>query len=275
MLLCRGCGQSVGTNGFCSICMTSIYVKNVDVNVKHKSEISGKLKFKCQFCNKKFKSKKSLNHHTEAKHNSMPDLPKTTSSSSKFECQFCNKKFQAKNSLKQHIKDKHKPIPDLPKTISSSSNVPILPLFYEKYEGNHIVFSSGKRYNKSKQILCHCGAKFVYLNDFEQHVKSYQHYTCYYCREKCDSHESFDIHIKKCANFRARNGNFECEFCNKKFKSSEGLDHHIREKHKEILSPKFECEFCNKNFKSKKKLYKHINTKHEKEYLKNLVVSYT
>ncbi|MBP1908303.1 C2H2-type zinc finger protein [Methanolobus bombayensis] len=119
---------------------------------------------------------------------------------------------------------------------------PALPTLHAENEGRYIVYSPKKTTSpclpndassfKDKYFTCSCGAKFITKDMFKLHVRTYKHYSCYYCGNDYDTYNGLIFHLTECTKCLTRNEKFQCDYCGRKFRTKGDLNLHIKSTHK-------------------------------------------
>jgi hypothetical protein len=77
-------------------------LNNSDILGSNRNNIIVNTEFKCNICNKEYKSYQTLWNHNKIKHNDLCIKIKQNYKECKFSCESCNKKFTRKDNLKYH-----------------------------------------------------------------------------------------------------------------------------------------------------------------------------
>lgn len=135
--------------------------------------------FKCEFCEKEFKTNESLVAHRFQHTKSHPDI----------ECEQCDKKFYDKRSLKTHIHFSHKIYEPVCEVCGKSfSSITGLKEHWAKFHDD-----------KEPDILCeHCSEKFKTRKLLNKHVnmKHREMKSCEYCEKKFSETFLLNRHVK-------------------------------------------------------------------------------
>ena len=92
------------------ICPKQFKKKISLINHKNKNECDkyNKLPFKCSYCNKRYKIKKTLMKHEKNKHIENKNINKNIKKY-EYDCMLCNKLFSTKSNLTKHLLKKRCP----------------------------------------------------------------------------------------------------------------------------------------------------------------------
>ena len=208
--------------------------------------------FKCDQCDKEFKSKSGLDYHLDFFHGEdggeeLNDDPKP------FKCNLCKWKGRKKKFLDKHFNIVHKKIRNCDfcgKTLVSKE-------YDDHIQDKHVQTDhEGNKYFKCDS----CDKLFTEAATLRKHIKTVHEglkdFKCDSCARSfaCSTH--LRRHIEK-----IHEKIFPCDYCDdgKQFMSKQDLHDHIDEFHDE-----FKCPNCGKCFKNKFKLAIHMKNKHTK-----------
>ncbi|XP_053686873.1 transcription factor grauzone-like [Sabethes cyaneus] len=229
--------------------------------------------FRCEFCNRCYKTKESLTVHQAKSH----EIGK----GGLFKCDQCTRRFMKESTLETH-KLTHKKVQCM-QCDAMLANKECLKA--------HIV---NKHSAKDRRMICDtCGQEFLDKISFERHtmrhmgIEVLKKVQCQICQQWIKGERGLRLHMfslhyegeqtcdicqRKYPNSRTlRNhkrtvhidGKFECDFCEKKFKQSISLKEHRATHTGEVL---YSCEYCSKGTNSKSNLYVHIKKSHPVEW---------
>ncbi|XP_029721452.1 zinc finger protein 883 isoform X1 [Aedes albopictus] len=218
--------------------------------------------FKCEDCNREFKSNLEMKEHkftcmvmTSSNVHDSTNLARKTRSSNdsenspsynsavilRFECEVCNKRFSNTSKLKRHSRthlvDKPHVCNICGMSFAESSN---LTKHHRKHTGE-------LRNVVGKPNLCSvCGKRFKWATSLSKHMKHHTKlklFTCPYpnCAKYYVEQRSLDIHIYSHDGKKP----FTCGYCTKGFTQKCNL-----EKHERVHTGEkpFKCNFCHKSF---------------------------
>jgi len=196
--------------------------------------------FGCKDCDKRFGTKKQLNHHRLIKHEN-PNA---------FQCKVCNKNLSNKHSLKKHL-ETHEENPEKPFKCLKCPKA-----FRSKKElKNHLQ----QIHSDSKPFACDlCPKKFAIPDQIREHVKIHRKeklFKCEVCSKGFTHKYSFKIHMESHAGKR-----FGCDLCNSQCLTEKALRiHKINVHSKQALK----CEKCDYVAKHLQHLRQHQNVHKE------------
>lgn len=202
----------------------------LDPNSPDVSSVS--LSHECAICEKKFKSKKSLQRHVKV-HGDIS-----------FECGECPKSFYDKNELKRHM-NKH---------LGVRYHCSVCQKMFETKLG---CSRHEKTHNKNFSYYCEtCGKGFMYISDLKDHRSTHsseKNYTCEKCNKHFKARSSCWRHLKDCQ----QTGQIKCEICGCQYKSLRYLQQHLKI-HSSDKQSSFQCQTCGLIFRHKSSLYRHL-----------------
>ncbi|XP_075237347.1 uncharacterized protein LOC142333756 [Lycorma delicatula] len=214
--------------------------------IQHKRHINDCGKYKCKFCEKIFKCKRTLIFHSNIH---------TEKSSHK--CTFCQKSFNQRGTLKRHLN---------------------IHTIEKKFKCNFCEKAFKDRGNLRKHIFVHTGEerftcnfcqKSVRKSYFKKHISihtSEKKFTCDFCQKSF--HRSGDL--KKHFSIHTGEKNFKCNFCGKFYNHNSDLNRHLKIHTGE---KKFTCDFCGKSFSRSDYFKIHLsNHSSEKKFTCNICI---
>ncbi|CAG9810675.1 unnamed protein product [Chironomus riparius] len=225
-------------------------VKNDKPKIVKIEFIPRKTKIKCEYCNRKYKTKNNYNKHLKD-HKVDGKLPKIVpikslkhkkSSENNFSCDLCGKQWQTKQQIVSHIKTGHMFFSECP--ICNKK------LRYGGYN-LHLISHMTEKNFKCKV----CDKKFKAPNDVKTHLKTHnKQFECRTCGNKFAKKKSLinheQIHQKKDSTV------LECKFCGMRFKYLNHLNRH-QKNHKEKSTKSLKCLRCNFSTDNKRNFLKH------------------
>lgn len=206
MLICRGCGQSVRYDGFCSNCMTSVHVREV----KDEDELDLP---KTMSSSSNEPPSPTIHGKNEGIHIAY-SFKKPTVEDKHFTC-CCGSKFITKDMFELHTKS-HK-----------HYNCYYCGEKHDTYNGLRLhLIKCTKFLMRNKKFKCHfCDEKFETSEDLQLHVKAtHKKYKCRVCEKSFNS----DVDLKQHMDIHEK---YRCKVCKRWFKTKKKLDKHIKAKH--------------------------------------------
>ena len=194
-------------------------------------------RFPCDFCDKKFTTKRFKKIHVEHFHEGK-----------RWKCSICHDKFIYKYYFNAHNKKMHG-------KRATFKEVRV------KLAKKQTIRESIERRHKCG----HCDTKFSYLSVLRQHIKSKhegERFQCSLCQKLFSPKSNFQKHNRDFHNFAATfkqifvelkqkqiicasNGKISCQFCTKTYESKMGLIFHIGSAHQKR---RYRCNNCGKSF---------------------------
>lgn len=181
--------------------------------------------FRCDLCNRNYKTKEYLDHHNVRHHGS-----------GSFKCDSCSQAFPSMCSLQAHsCKFRKVECPECGKKVSKNRL------------GIHI---RNMHSGTDRRIICDtCGQEFLNRVCFEEHKEKHlgieaKRFQCKICQKWIKGKRHLRNHIQVIHN--EKDQTHICDICNKQYPNTKAL-----KKHKALVhvERKFECEFCGKKFK--------------------------
>ncbi|XP_076334338.1 uncharacterized protein LOC143238203 [Tachypleus tridentatus] len=224
---------------------------------------SGVLQFKCDYCQRLFKHKRSRDRHIKlhtgdkryrcqhcesafSRSDHLKIHMKTHDIAKPFQCTFCNRGYNTAAALTSHMQS-HKKNESIPPTLLDF----------------HCLYCS-KSFGSSQELKNHTESHCENSNDMN--------YCCVFCSLVCPSFDALKAHLKQ--HHRTENQH-KCSSCQETFHSTDDfLEHkksHEDTRRKNLhgkskvnsLSPKLECGFCSKSsFSSLEALQLHVQAIH-------------
>lgn len=217
----------------------------------------------CEYCSKRYKTKKSLYIHLAEIHGVVTNNDKLL----KLKCDHCALICFSRKRLNRHL-IKH-------------SNVFAYKCDYcdKAYKSNqglqrHLAHIHNIEHNSFKQIKCHiCSRISVTPFLFKRHLQSHSNardFTCEHCNYRSKSKQSLQVHLIKVHDIvddndelRDKLRKYKCNQCTAAYHTASRLNYHLLS-HSNIRS--FQCAHCDKSYKFLHSLQKHLsNCKNLKE----------
>nr|XP_019527121.2 zinc finger protein 235 [Aedes albopictus] len=227
--------------------------------------------FRCDSCDKNFKSARNLSNHKKVVH--APD--KT------FNCELCSEKFPARYMLNEHIKDKHVNDKTAECQLCSKrfTNERKLQdhVRYKHQKGNEIVcdICSKVLTSKSNYVrhqLSHSGTRVdcplcgkslkegCLQGHLERHRQNEMDIKCKFCDKRSPTVHAMRQHIQSAHTKQERK--HKCTTCDKAFMRASTLKAHMAT-HSGVFP--FPCEFCDKRCRTVANLYWHRSVHHPEQ----------
>lgn len=212
------------------------------VNQHFELHFKNSFKYKCERCEKFYKTQIHYNNHVEACNDSLER---------KFYCEICKKRFKEKRHLTVHM-NTHLPEEE---KFTNTCNI-----CDKKYSS---VFSLRQHIKvvhiREAFFKCdHCDKSFSRKANLDSHLNVHleeKRYECDICSLKLKTKANLRIHKKLHTNDAVA-----CKICDKKFKTSNQLINHMIV-HSEVK--KYECGVCNNaSYKRSKDLQSHMLSVH-------------
>nr|CAI5844811.1 unnamed protein product [Callosobruchus analis] len=199
--------------------MSSHFVRHMKRHTKVEPDVK---QITCSYCDKRFKSKQTLDDHIIKKHKEF-----IASISSKLhQCTYCNYKTTKPSCLADHITSKH------PET--------------------------GFSREVKRRSCIHCEKTFKTTASLSDHViKNHQEFVasvsskvhqCDYCSYKTTNRSNYVHHMARHLGGERNVKQFPCVHCDSMFKSKRALDGHVFKNHKEFITSVtnkiHECQRC-------------------------------
>ncbi|XP_035780598.1 transcription factor grauzone-like [Anopheles albimanus] len=228
-LLQRHCREAHNQRGYVECCNQKFFrrFKLID----HLSFHTTPDAFRCEQCQKNYKTRFSLQHHQKFCHGEAKEKL--------FQCDKCHnsfaKSYQLKIHLKRHIQA---PCELCGKVLSCEQTLRV-----------HVRHMHG---GEDEKLICDtCGQPFRTKPALERHVRQHRGLPvpvdkrqCPQCGVWVTGMRGLRAHLRNV--HPAEDAVFECEICHKRCKNAMTLDHHRKGVHAE---DKYECDICGKRFK--------------------------
>ncbi|ETN66522.1 hypothetical protein AND_001688 [Anopheles darlingi] len=229
LLLQRHCREAHNQRGYVECCNQKFYrrFKLID----HLSFHTTPDAFRCEQCQKNYKSRSTLQHHQQICHGEAKEKL--------FQCDKCHnaysKSYQLKVHMKRHIQA---PCELCGKVLSCEQSLRV-----------HVRHMHG---GEDEKLICDtCGQQFRTKPALERHVRQHlgmavpvDKRQCPQCGVWVSGMRGLRMHLRNV--HPAKDAVFECEICHKRCKNAMTLDHHRKGVHAE---DKYECDICGKRFK--------------------------
>lgn len=225
----------------CSVCNQIFYDLRV-YRVHNKTHLNKYKCYTCEFCYKKYSSKKLLEEHTNTHTGKRP-----------FHCLACLKNFASKYTLNAHMKthlDGKQPF------VCTTCGAD----FQKKTDLNRHYADHARQNNAEVNIECTiCKQVFnslrLYRNHQSMHTDSLKNYACEICNKKFLSRNLLEEHM----NMHTGERPYKCLDCFKKFASKYSITAHIKT-HLNQPRPPFTCKVCDKTCNTQYNLQRHEQT---------------
>lgn len=204
------------------------------------------IKFFCDECDFKSKSKSNLTKHKKVKHSPEGQLP------ARFVCTFegCEKKFTTIDYLRNHEKTHQDRSVSCPHCFK---------IYINKYAlKSHI----DRVHNQVKKVSCDfCSKKFLTNQEKTSHMdlvhradnSSVKQHKCEFCTLTFYTAKKLKTHIER-VHERVEKVPCKYEGCTRMFTCTDTMNQHYQYEHQEA---KFSCKECEKVFKTKQHLHTH------------------
>lgn len=239
-----------GVTGFkfsCEICKLSFpeeYLLKTHIEISHilpDNMSSGKTKYKCVECKKKFKSFIALKEHLKWQH-------------VWYKCKVCQKQYIGITTFEEHVKKNH------------SGYRPFQCPICGKLFKTKLLFSEHEKYTheSEKPYTCKiCNKKWISLINLDMHIRTHNGsklLKCQDCDESFDDEDSLEQHRK--VHHIIKKVLHECDLCLAEFTNLGNLTKHMKN-HKDY-KPHC-CVMCDRRFPTLRHLKEHIAVKHEEQ----------
>ena len=194
--------------------------------------------FKCNECDLKFTSTKSLVAHKKKTH---------LNRNSCFTCRRCPRRFKYYYTLKNHscLKREEATLVIVDETIKPEPGATV----EKELEQGSTSF---------KEICQQCGRLFNFHTHLKRHMKDHEAdimYPCYFCLQQFTNRPNLSSHVRLHVQ---PNGTYKCRDCPHEFDAFKELKVHA--KHEHNYQEKFVCKKCNQNFYLLKDFRDHLKT---------------
>lgn len=224
-------------------------------------DISNNQCFPCEFCDKVFKWKTSLNKHSET-HRIQTGLKR------KPYCEPCRLTFTSTANLQKHVKtsSKHQIQLRLRKLKESLSEVETNP---DKRQACIDEIKNNVNSSLTKYPCPHCDKKFQWKGNLLRHIQSHVarssgQLVCEPCDRTFSSIATYTQHMKiSKKHVTEHDFKYMCSDCGKKFPNKTLLKDHVDWEHLKNFVHK--CSVCEKVFKSHTSLYLHKKVVHRSD----------
>lgn len=212
--------------------------------------------YPCQFCEKQYVFKNSLQCHVKKHHKDLLTQ----------KCNYCTKSYATKPELNNHLGSEHKHLEVICPYCSLTLKVQALDDHCNEFHKLKVQFSPAKKlYVREgqadrKEFLCQTCGKVLYTK------KAHQNHVQHHRKMKEKKDKSKDVKPPKkmtekdLAEFKPKT--FHCDLCSKSFRGKDTLQRHIRTHTGE---KDYICEICSKGFYTKSEINRHIRY-HRKHY---------
>ncbi|XP_050101601.1 transcription factor grauzone-like [Anopheles aquasalis] len=229
LLLQRHCREVHNQRGYVECCDRKFYrrFKLIDHLSLHTTPDA----FRCEQCQKNYKSRSTLQHHQQLCHGEAKEKL--------FQCDKCHNSYSKSYQLKMHMK-RHiqAPCELCGKVLSCQQSLRV-----------HVRHMHG---GEDEKLICDtCGQQFRTKPALERHVQQHlgvavpvDKRQCPQCSVWVSGIRGLRMHLRNV--HPAKDAVFECEICHKRCKNAMTLDHHRKGVHAE---DKYECDICGKRFK--------------------------
>ncbi len=216
----------------CNIC--SKVLSSADGYRRHRNLHSEK--YKCETCNRKFRSLHSLREHCISKHSEGTD-------GEIFTCETCSKEFRSKLQLQHHIRNHEER--------THMCQVCKISFSFEEQLTAHM-----KIHEEDRKFKCKiCGLGFDIPKSFRNHMRTHngiKPYRCMFCNKDFFSPTPLNIHVRS---LHLGERPHKCDSCEQGFSTSSSLRRHKKRIHKQM--DQYKCDFCHQWFPTRASQFAH------------------
>ncbi len=236
----------------CDETLSEFYQVRDHIQVKHKGQL-----LECTFCDRKFKSRRSLNRHREGVHGTYGKI-KSVDVTRRL-CRICNVTFSTRQMFREHVEATHTVRVECNKTFDVTT-----PYFLRKppasapVPGRDRIVSKKIKANKSPKVLNMPVEEDKSKSDVNDKSTSI---TCPFCDMMFTQQIEVRQHIKSLH----RDKRFSCDKCHKTFSRKDTVRTHKKIAHegKTYQKKRFYCHKCNRHYACVRSLRDHIKVEHD------------
>ncbi|XP_022904694.1 zinc finger protein 271-like [Onthophagus taurus] len=234
---CKICNKAYEKSNHLKRHMSSHKKKLKLTSVKHESR--DRKVMQCEFCDRKFKYKKSFTHHMQTEHGISDDSDTPLS--------ILVAKNERKSSTRGGLRDKEE-------TESADSDLGNL----DETDNLDPNQEDGSINSKPRKVhMCHvCNAKFVRSNHLTRHMTLHRNVLIHKC-ERCDKAFASEEFLSKHMKEDHIDKPYTCTVCNKTYTRGEHLIRHLKI-HLNPLELDIKCSVCERVFQRSDHLARHI-----------------
>ncbi len=237
----------------CDETFSEFYLVRDHVQVQHKGQL-----LECTLCDRKFKSRTSLNRHRAGVHGTYGRI-KSVGVTRRL-CRICNVSFSTQQMFREHVEATHTVQVECNKTLDVTT-----PYFLRKPSASAPV--SGRARVVFKKITAKKSPKVLNLhveedNKSKSDVNDNSTITCTFCDMVFTQQTDVRQHLKSVH----RDKRFSCDECHKTFTRKDTVRTHKKIAHagkKTHQKKRFYCQKCNKHYALLRSLRDHIKVHHD------------
>ncbi|XP_017785435.1 PREDICTED: zinc finger protein 2 homolog isoform X2 [Nicrophorus vespilloides] len=228
---------------------------------KHGGQGSGN---SCSICSKTFSKASMMKKHMETTH----EVYEEKNGKKIMECEFCDRKFKYKKSFDHHMSSEHgiaedddedsdTPLSEFVKNSSSMNEEDVLTPKIEIQKEEVVDDMKETIKKRAKCHECHvCNTKFSRTNHLTRHMTLHRAVLIFKC-DKCDKSFATQDFLDKHNEEDHINKPYTCTVCKKTFSRGEHLIRHLKQ-HMPTITEMLQCSVCMKEFKRSDHLARHI-----------------